>query len=106
MSSKAEERASQRAARLRNRLQLLLWMLEDWMIQEDSQGMVIDTITVRHGRDRGMEPLVVVKARFEGRAYVGFHSASDPEAAIVGALERIKNQQLKWREDTPYEPEG
>lgn len=104
MTRQVEQQYEARAKRARERTQLLLWMLDSWMREEDMQGMVIDQIVIRNGRDRGDEPLVIVKARFEGRKYVGFHSATDVEAAVQGALERVRNQDMKWREDRPYEP--
>ena len=103
MTSALEEKAAQQLRRRGQRLQLLLMLLETWMNGEDLQGMAIERITVRSGADRGGEVLVIVKARMEGQPWVGFHSAQSPEEAIRGALERIRNNDLKWREDTPYE---
>lgn len=103
MSSKAEQRRTDRDRRNRERLQLLLWILEDWMLQEDTQGMTITEVRTRVGTGSGGLFLTIVKATFEGRPYVGFHSADTPEDAIRGALERIRNTDMKWREDKPYE---
>lgn len=103
MSERQIVERAKKDRRAAQRLQLLLWMLEDWMMSEDAQGMLISSITVRNGRDRGGELLVIVKALFEGKQYVGFHSAMTPEEAIRGALDRIRANSLKWREDTPYE---
>lgn len=103
VSRKQEVALRERAARKRQRLQLLLWALDDWMFKEDAMGMRIKAIRISTRGDSGGEKLVVVKASHEGRAYVGFHSAETAEDAIMGALERVRNADLKWREDRPYE---
>jgi hypothetical protein len=48
------------------------------------------------------EYLVVVKADTPYGRQVGFHSADVPSEALRGAMERIRNKTMKWREDTPY----
>lgn len=103
VSRKEEAALRERAARKRQRLQLLLWALDDWMFKEDAMGMRILSIRVQTRGNSGGEKLVVVKAQHEGRAYVGFHSSETAEDAILGALDRVRNADLKWREDTPYE---
>lgn len=101
MSRERQKLLEDKDKRKRQRLQLLLWQLEVWMNAEDTQGMILTHVTVRTGSDRGGEVLVIAKALFEGRPYVGFHSAAAPEDALLGALERIRNNDLKWREDKP-----
>lgn len=103
MSRTLEAQYEARAKRKRQRLQGLLYQLEEWMMAEDTQGMRITHMTVRSGFERGGEFLVTVKAQIEGRLYVAFHSANSPEDAITGALDRARDNALKWREDTPYE---
>lgn len=102
MTSAVEKRALDQLARRRQRLQLLLMMLDEWMRGEDAQGMRVNEIRIRTGRDRGGEHLIVVKASFEGRQFVGFHSGNDVEEVLQGALERVKNNTMKWRDDVPF----
>lgn len=102
MTSEAERKAAEQLRRKRQRLQLLLMLLDEWMMDIDTQGMQITNIRVRSPLEGHGEFLVIVKARFEGRPYVGFHSAASVEDGLIGALERIRNNDLKWREDQPY----
>lgn len=103
MSRVLEQKSREQMARKRQRLQLLLMMLEDWMYKEDAQGMLIDSVIIRHGRDKGGDHMVIVKARMEGRPHVAFHSGQTPEDALSGALEGIRSNAAKWRVDKPYE---
>ncbi len=104
MGTAAEQKAVERLSRRRRRLQLLLMMLDEWFEANGGPDMQITEIRVRSGRGRGGQPLVIVKATYEGQRIIGFHSADDAEAALAGALERVKTAQMKWREDHPYEP--
>lgn len=104
MAEKSIQDGEARQRRNAQRLQLLLWQLDVWMQDEDPQGMWISHITLKSGRTRGGEHLVIVKAQFEGVPYVGFHSAEEAESALRGALDRLRNNTLKWKQDEPYTP--
>lgn len=103
MTSEAEKKVSVALGRKRQRLQLLLMQLDEWMVTVDTQGMRITNIRVRSPIEGSGDFLVVVKARIEGRPYVGFHSATTAEDGLIGALERVRNNDLKFREDKPFE---
>lgn len=104
MTSALVAKYEEQQRRQRQRTQLLLMQLDEWMWREDANGMVINTITVRHGRDRGEELLVILKVQYEGKPYVGFHSAETAEKAIAGALDRVRANTMKFKEDEPYQP--
>jgi hypothetical protein len=70
---------------------------------EMSDGLTITEIRIRAAREPGGEMLVTIKAQTsDGQRFVGFHGAFTLEEAMRGALERIDNATLKWREDRPY----
>jgi hypothetical protein len=59
----------------------------------------ITEIRIRRRNPETGEVLVIVKARDEEMSYVGFHSEPETELALKGALERVRNGQMRWRED-------
>ena len=102
MSGQHERAAQAKSNRAAQRLQLLLWGLDDWAMADGEENMRVFEIRVTGGPDRGGEWMVVAKGVDEGKRVVGFHSADTAEEAIRGCLNRIGNGQLKWKEDTPY----
>jgi len=66
------------------------------------EGNELVDIRLKAPSDEGGEWLVVIRASFEGTRYVGFHSSFRPEEAVRGAVNRVLNGQMKWREETPY----
>lgn len=61
-------------------------------------------VRIRAPRYEGDEVMVICKGEIDGYKVVGFHTADDPGTALKGALERVRNGQLKWREDKGYIP--
>lgn len=103
MSSRIERDAVSRENRKAQRLQLLTYVLDEFMEVADEDRVTVTSVTVRSGLERGGEVLVIVKGTYEGRQVVAFHSAEESGDAFRGALERLRTNALKWREDTPYD---
>jgi hypothetical protein len=85
---------------------LLVLMERVWHPLESARLMEgnITEIRVRGPKNGSPEIMVIVKAEVDGTLFVGFHSADTYGDALKGALERIQNGQLKWREDKPFQP--
>jgi len=88
------------------RLMVLKWGyslvdLESLMSKDASDGLRVQSITVRNPKEPGADYLVVVKATVEGRYYVGFHGAQTVAEALAGATARITNRSMRFREDSP-----
>lgn len=62
-------------------------------------GTVLASMRVRIPSEDEGEYLIVLKARQEGRAVVGFHAADTFAEAVMGALNRLRNKSIKWRDD-------
>lgn len=102
MASPQEKKVLERESRKRLRLQLLLYALDEWFEGSETTSMRMNQVVIRNGRDRGGEVLVILKASEDDRAYVAFHSGETAEGALRGALEKVRNESTKWREETPY----
>ncbi len=60
----------------------------------------IHSVRVRLGILDQLESLcVVIGTNADGLPVVGFNSALSPGEALMGALNRIENGQMKWKED-------
>lgn len=64
----------------------------------------ITEIRVKKPKADGEGVMIIVKATEEGQTFVGFHSADSAGEALKGALERVQNRTLKWREDHYNKP--
>jgi hypothetical protein len=87
---------------------LRLWDMPGDMLYQD--GLIYE-IRIRKPKERGGETLVVIKAADGLKKWVAFHSGSDVNIALSGALARLASQTLKWREDqyakqVPEAPDG
>jgi hypothetical protein len=81
------------------RLWVLLERLYHQYVPARLSEVDITEVRVKKPKEPNGQVMVVVKARDEDTAYVAFHSADSGADALKGALERIQNKQLKWRED-------
>jgi len=98
MAGKIEEAGRREAGQLG----LRLWVLDRLLSEEMDNGMKILELRVKRAGDDGSESLVIVKAAVDGQRYVAFHAASNASEAIRGAVDRITNADIKWKEDKPY----
>jgi hypothetical protein len=58
-------------------------------------------LSVRGPKAQGDEFLVTVRAvDAEGKKWVGFNSAMELHDAITGAIVRVQNDTMRWKEDT------
>ena len=98
-----ERRLIKSAEGYRERLGECVMLLDEYVQGARGQGEYLTEIRfmVRYG-DEG-DILVVIKRESEGEKEIAFHSADTMAEAMSGALSRIGNGSLKWREDKPYE---
>lgn len=65
---------------------------------------MIREIRVKTPNETGSEYLVIVKATNQGQKLVAFHGADTFEDALAGALNKMEQRGLQWKEDKPYTP--
>lgn len=107
MSRTETERLYEQKLKRRGERSMLLqtWLTEN-MLAHTEKDFRLHELRIKLS-DTGHSPLlVIVKCRIEGRPFVGFHGADTFEDAMSGAMERIMNNDMKWREDQPYRKEG
>lgn len=98
-----DKRGQVEEAEVARKLLRATWRLDRLMAEEMDDGLRITEIRLRAPREVGEDILATVKAvTVEGKRFVGFHGALSSAEAIRGAVERINNATLKWREDRPY----
>jgi len=64
--------------------------------------MVLTAIRIVLPGYRRMDYLVVVQGEQDGRRVVAFHNAGTLRDAIVGVLDRLDNESLKFKEERPF----
>jgi hypothetical protein len=65
--------------------------------------ILVQFINIKLATYEGGELLVILKGVAGTTKVVAFHSADDLFEALAGALSRVENDTLKWREDTPWD---
>lgn len=95
-----ERKAELASARVDERLAGALHQL-DWMCSSRYSGEMVPTsIKLRIGVTDEVETLCIVEAvGGDGTPVVGFNGAQSPSEALIGAINRIRNGQMKWRVD-------
>jgi hypothetical protein len=99
MANSTEEQYISHMRQQAVRLVWLLAKLEEWMLMTNAEGNRVKSITVRPQKDGSGDMLVIVRAQVEGEHKVGFHSSGTAAEAVKGALERVLNSSIDWRED-------
>lgn len=66
----------------------------------DERGVYLLGLSARLPNLPGEEVLIVLRGQTDVGAVVAFHSASTFAEAISGAITRLDNGSLKWKEDT------
>jgi hypothetical protein len=98
----ASEQAGQILSMLQKDAVRLVWLLrrtEGWFMGSPAEGTQLKSITVRPAAGGRGGCLVIARAKIEGRSVVGFHSGDTADAALKGALERIENTSMEWKDD-------
>lgn len=86
------------------RLGYALLSTNRWLDGERAQGVYIMSLKVRMPTEDHPECLVIVSAFKEGLRLVGFNTSDSPAEAIKGAIQRIENGTMVWREDNYSRP--
>lgn len=81
---------------------LRLWLLDEMMSVDEGDDMAIRELRIKKNASGAEDYLVVVKGDLEGQRYVVFHAGTKPSEAIVGALNRIRSGEAKWKVDKPF----
>ena len=63
------------------------------------KGVDVTAMRIKMPVEEGNDYFVIVQARVEGVASVGFHGSDTFAEAVVGALNRLYNGSISWRED-------
>lgn len=79
-------------------------MMNRWLDGERALGVRILSLKLRLPTEARPECVVVVSGYKDGTYLVGFHSADMPAEAIRGAVARVENGTMVWRNDQ-YQPE-
>ncbi len=78
---------------------ITLYQAEARLASADADGLTVKGVTIRVPKDHGEDYLVTFRARVDGTDCVAFHGAMSFAEAVTGALRRLYNRSLKWRED-------
>lgn len=70
-----------------------------WVEGERALGVVVTGLKLRMPTEERPDCLVIVSALKGDRVLVGFHSADMPAEAIRGAIARVENGTMVWRND-------
>lgn len=98
-----DKRAESEIAAQGKKLLYALWRLEKLMDIEYDGELRVTEIRVRSAREAGEDILVTIKAQtYDGKKFIGFHAAQSLPEALRGAVERLNNATLKWKEDKPF----
>jgi hypothetical protein len=99
-SDQEEIKRERRATAHEDRVAVAMRQL-DLMCMAEYSGEVVPTmIKLRLGVTDEVETLCVVEATGpDGGPLVGFNGAQTPTEALVGAINRVRNGQMKWRVD-------
>lgn len=85
------------------RLGASLLKTDRWLAGPRAQGVLVAGLRLRMPNEEHPECLVVCRGVKEGVFLIGFHSADTPSEALRGAVERIENGSMIWREELPFE---
>lgn len=99
MTSGKEQQERAQYERYVRRLGYLVMAMDAWVGVPSGDGSRITELRLRAARAPGEDCLVIVKMLSDGRRWVAFHGAENPSDALRGALERLKNDQLQWKQD-------
>lgn len=64
--------------------------------------VVLTEVRVKFPTETQPEFLVVLKGHSDGGPVVAFHQGSSFFEVLPGALRRLQNKDLKWKEDRPW----
>lgn len=100
-ASDPEERKAEAAETARNeRVATALSLLDRMCSTRWGGEYELQTIKLRLGTTDEIETLCIVEGLGpDGSPVVAFNGAQTPSEALIGALNRIKNGQMKWRAD-------
>lgn len=102
MPSNTEAKYAREFSRYASRIGLVMMALDEMMDVKEFEEMNIREIRVKQNSDGSPGVLVVVKAIEDGRLLVGFSQGMTTSEAVSSAVERIKNNSMKWKDDKPY----
>lgn len=98
-----ERRLIKAAESYRERLGECVMLLDDYVRGERGDGEFLTEIRLKIRYETEGDILVVLKRAHEGDKEIAFHSADNVAEAVKGAVNRMLNGSLTWREDEPYE---
>lgn len=84
------------------RLGRVLWALDQLIARGMHDGTEIHELRLRAPTEEGGDWLLVCKGTVDTQRLVAFHGAGSLGEALRGGYERLRNGQMKWREDMPY----
>jgi len=80
-----------------------LLVFEARVAQLDEEGVGMVSFTVRMPTHDKPDVLVVLRGVTDAGSVVGFHGAATVWEALNGALERVYNRSMKWKEDQGWQ---
>ena len=89
--------------KLARRIGMNLLVLESRLSQFDEEGVAVVSFTVRLPTTEKPDVLIVLRGATDEGAVVGFHGAATVWEALNGALERVYNRSMKWKEDQGWQ---
>jgi hypothetical protein len=72
---------------------------EKWLRDKDADELDLVSFNIRAPKDDPGDYLVVIRCWVEGRQMVGFHGGETFVEVVLGAIRRLKNDNLRWKED-------
>lgn len=91
--------AAERDARRQRKLLHAGLVLDRAETQPNSQEVTLTDIRVKLPVQEYGATMVVLKGIQDGEGVVGFHRGDDAQGALVGALTKFHNGDVKWRAD-------
>lgn len=99
MPDKLTLQESERHARRIRKLEHAAAVSDRLEMGTDAYGLFLTGIKLRYPRQAYGETLVVLTAVLDNTPVVAFHRAENAFDALSGALSRLHNDELKWKED-------
>lgn len=99
MRTRAEEKADKTLEDLARRIGITLLNFERRIEQLDEEGVQLRRLSIRLPTEEKPDYLITIGAVGETSDIVAFHGGVSLAEALRGALERIYNRSLKWRDD-------
>jgi hypothetical protein len=72
---------------------------EKWLRDKDPDELDLVSFNVRSPKEDTGDYLVIVRCWVQGRQMVGFHGGETFVEVVLGAIRRLKNDNLRWKED-------